>query len=62
VYQATHDTIPLPYPVEKVVEKEKSLTWWQRLRLTFGDIALIICGIIVLAFIVKESVIRSVRG
>ena len=54
------DTIPIPYPVEKVVEKE--LTWWQRVRLTLGDIALILGGIIVLAFIVKESILRSVRG
>lgn len=62
VYKATHDTIPLPYPVEKVVEKEKALTWWQRVRLTLGDIALILGGIIVVAFIVKESILRSVRG
>lgn len=62
VYQATHDTIPEPYPVEKKVEVEKPLTWWQRVRLTLGDIALILGGIILLAFIVKESVPRNVRG
>ena len=62
VYQATHDTIPLPYPVEKVVEKEKALTWWQRVRLTLGDIALIVGGFIVLVFIVKKIILRSVRG
>ena len=32
---ATHDTIPQPYPVIK--EVEKSLSWWQRLRLYLGD-------------------------
>ena len=32
---ATHDTVPQPYPVIKVVEK--SLSWWQRLRLYLGD-------------------------
>ena len=38
-YVATHDTIPDPYPVE--VKVEKQLSWWQRLRLTLGDTALI---------------------
>ena len=32
---ATHDTLPQPYPVIK--EVEKSLSWWQRLRLYLGD-------------------------
>lgn len=32
---ATHDTIPKPYPVIK--EVEKSLSWWQRIRLYLGD-------------------------
>lgn len=32
---ATHDTVPQPYPVIKVVEM--SLSWWQRLRLYLGD-------------------------
>lgn len=36
---ATHDTIPQPYPVIKVVEK--NLSWWQRLRLYLGDVVLV---------------------
>jgi hypothetical protein len=39
IYQATHDTIPQPYPVTEYVEKE--LNWWQRLRLWIGNIGLI---------------------
>lgn len=38
-----HVTDSVPYPVEVPVEKlvEKELTWWQRLRMQTGDIALI---------------------
>jgi hypothetical protein len=41
IYQATHDTIPQPYPVEVIKEVEKELSWWQRLRLWIGNIGLI---------------------
>ena len=60
VYQATHDTIPLPYPVEKVVEKEKALTWWQNVRLTFGDIALFTLALMLVFWIVKSIVMKFV--
>ena len=36
---ATHDTIPQPYPVTKLVEKD--LSWWQRLRLWLGNLLLL---------------------
>lgn len=36
---ATHDTIPQPYPVTKLVEKD--LSWWQRLRIWLGNICLL---------------------
>ena len=38
LYQATHDTIPQPYPVEKEVPAK--LSWWQSLRLWLGNIFL----------------------
>lgn len=38
VYQATHDTIPQPYPVTEYVEKQ--LSWWQQLRLWLGNVLL----------------------
>ena len=40
VYQATHDTIPQPYPVPEYVEKE--LSWWQRTQMYAGDAMLIV--------------------
>ena len=47
IYQATHDTIPQPYPVETIKMVEKDLNWWQRLRLWIGNIGLIaILGVI----------------
>ena len=47
IYQATHDTIPQPYPIETIKMVEKDLSWWQRLRLWIGNIILIaILGVI----------------
>lgn len=40
IYQATHDTIPQPYPVETIKVVEKELNWWQRLRLWIGNVGL----------------------
>ena len=41
IYQATHDTIPQPYPIETVKLVEKDLNWWQLLRLWIGNIGLL---------------------
>lgn len=49
--EATHNTIPKPYPVEVMVEKP--LTRWQRLRLRIAD--MLLCAMAVGAVI---SVIR----
>lgn len=46
-YVSKTDSIPVPYPVEKIVKVEKSLTWWQRLRMMIGCIVLI--GLVVIA-------------
>ena len=47
IYQATHDTIPQPYPIETVKVVEKDLSWWQKLRLWIGNIGLLgILGVI----------------
>lgn len=37
-HDTVHDSIPVPYPVEKMVEKE--LTWWQQARLHLANIVL----------------------
>ena len=39
VYRSRTDTVPVPYPVEKLVERQ--LTGWQRLRLGLGSAVLI---------------------
>lgn len=38
-YISKVDSVPVPYPVVKEVEKE--LTWWQKLRIHVGDVMLI---------------------
>ena len=43
LYQAKIDSIPAPYPVEKIVEKQ--LSGWQNFRLWLGNIALAIGAI-----------------
>lgn len=45
LYQATHDTIPQPFPLIKMVEKP--LGWWQKTLIWIGIIALM--GIIIFA-------------
>jgi hypothetical protein len=61
VYQATHDTIPKPYHVEKKVEVEKPLTWWLRFRLFFGDLALIVGGVVLFFWSLKTILMKVVR-
>jgi hypothetical protein len=39
LYQAKTDSIPVPYEVVKEVPAE--LTWWQRVRLWFGNAVLL---------------------
>ena len=51
IYQATHDTIPQPYPVE--VKVEKPLSWWQKTRIHCGEALLVILGVLIIIGIVK---------
>jgi hypothetical protein len=46
-YVSKTDSIPVPYPVEKIVKVDKPLTWWQRLRMMIGGIVLV--GLAVIA-------------
>ena len=55
-YVATHDTIPQPYPVEVIKTVEKSMSWWQRLRMDAGNIALAL-----LAFAATRKIYRILR-
>ena len=47
LYQSKTDSIPVPYPVEKLVEKE--LTWWQKTQMYVGDALMI--GVLLALFI-----------
>ena len=39
-YISTHDTIPMPYPVEVIKEVEKELNWRERIQMAFGEFAM----------------------
>lgn len=39
-YIATHDTIPMPYPVEVIKEVEKELNWRERIQMGVGEFAM----------------------
>lgn len=54
LYQATHDTIPQPYPVEKLVERD--LSWWQQTRMHLGEALLALAGIAVVLFVIKRKI------
>ncbi|MBR2017786.1 MAG: hypothetical protein IKA00_10955 [Prevotella sp.] len=38
LYESRVDSIPIPYEVVKEVEVEKSLSWWQSMRMHIGGI------------------------
>lgn len=38
LYESRVDSIPVPYEVVKEVEVEKSLSWWQSMRMHIGGI------------------------
>lgn len=41
LWQSRVDSIAVPYEVEKVVEVEKPLSWWQQTRMKLGDVLLL---------------------
>ena len=44
IYQSRADSIPVPYPVTKYVEKQ--LTWWQRAKMEMGVALMGILGVL----------------
>ena len=48
IYQARHDTIQQPYPVEK--EVPAPLSWWQQARIYLGD-AVLVAAVLLLVFV-----------
>lgn len=55
------DTVPTPYPVIQEKKVEKELSWWQRMRMTVGDIAIFALVLMLLVWIVKSIVMKIVR-
>jgi hypothetical protein len=53
LYQHKTDSVPVPYPVEKLVERE--LTWWQQTRMHLGEALLAIAGIAVVLFVIRRK-------
>ncbi len=53
-YIATHDTIPMPYPVEVVKEVEKDLSWWQLTKMHIGGVVLWLIGIMAVVWLIKK--------
>jgi hypothetical protein len=49
------DSVPLPYEVKVYEYREKSLSWWQRARMTIGDISIILIIVIAGYFIFKKK-------
>lgn len=52
-YISTHDTIPMPYPVEVIKEVEKELTWWQKVRMFAGSLMLATLGFGLITLLLK---------
>lgn len=55
LYQHKTDSVPVPYPVEKLVERK--LTWWQQTRMHLGEALLALAGIAVVVFVVRRKLI-----
>ena len=51
------DSVPVPYPVEKKVEKQ--LSWWQRSQMYAGDVLLVLLagGIVYGIFKIKDKLL-----
>lgn len=59
LYVAKHDTIS--QTITKTDVKEGKMSWWQRVRMTFGDIFLIILFCLVVVWAVKLYLKKVVR-
>jgi len=55
LYQHKTDSVPVPYPVEKLVERK--LSWWQQTRMHLGEALLALAGIAVVVFVIRRKLI-----
>ena len=53
LYESRVDSIPVPYEVVKEVEVEKSLSWWQAMRMHIGGIVVWLLLILAIYGILK---------
>ena len=61
LYIARHDTIRQTITKTDVIRKDKELTWWQKIRLSLGNICLWVLLIIAVVFGVKYIIMKYVR-
>lgn len=61
LYVAKHDTISQTITKTNVKEVDKPMSWWQRLRVTLGDILLIVLAFVALFWGVKYLLKKVVR-
>ena len=61
VYIAKHDTISQTIVKTDVKEKEKKLTWWEKVRLHLANILLWLLLIVAVVFGVKWLIMKVVR-
>lgn len=57
IHHTTHDTIAAPYPVEKIVEVEKPLTWWQHTKMGAG-VAFILIIVLFLIYGIGRAITK----
>lgn len=50
------DSVPVPYAVEIVKEVERPLTWWQRVRIGFANVAIFAAVLLILVALVKIKI------
>lgn len=67
VKEVSRDTVtsyferPVPYPVEKRVEVEKRLTWWQKTTMATGKLTLCIAAFAVVWWLLRWLIRRRLR-
>ena len=54
IYESRTDSVPVPYPVEKLVERQ--LSWWQHTQMYAGDVLIFAVLIFVVIRYVKKKV------
>lgn len=50
------DSVPVPYAVEVIKEVDRPLTWWQRVRIGFANVAIFAAVLLILVALVKIKI------